>query len=133
MSQEELWYGFLEAGDRSTPVARDPKLTTGNPDTVYMYNLQRNEIIEYKRAIAEPKLRELKPAEADKLKELKAAFAKALKEFTPKRTRPTLDTAVPVAVAGKKKGKAMADEDAPSEESDDFDESFFDEGGDDEE
>ena len=65
MSQEELWYGFLEAGDRSTPVARDPKLTTGNPDTVYMYNLQRNEIIEYKRAICEPKLRELKPAEAD--------------------------------------------------------------------
>lgn len=130
MSQEELWYGFLEAGDRSTPVARDPKLTTGNPDTVYMYNLQRNEIIEYKRAIAEPKLRELKPAEADKLKELKSAFAKALKEFTPKRTRPALDSAVPVAVAGKKKGKSMVDDDTPSEDGDDFDDSLFDEGGD---
>lgn len=132
MSQEELWYGFLEAGDRSTPVARDPKLTTGNPDTVYMYNLLRNEIIEYKRAIAEPKLRELTSGEGDKLKELKAAFAKALKEFTPKRNRPTLDTAVPVAVAGKKKGKPSADEESSSEESDDFDGGFFDDSGDDE-
>ena len=128
MTQEELWYGFLEAGDRSSPVAKDPKLTTGNPDTVYMYNLQRNEIIEYKRAIAEPKLRELKTNEGEALKELKAAFAKALKEFTPRRARPTMD-AVPVAVVGKKKGKATVEEDT-SEESDDFDDNYFDDGGD---
>jgi len=130
MTQEELWYGFLEAGDRSSPVARDPKLTTGNPDTVYLYNLKRNEIIEYKRAIADPKLRALKPTEGDALKELKSAFAKALKEFTPRRTRPTLE-AVPVAVVGKKKGKATVEEDV-AEESEDFEESFFDEGGDEE-
>jgi hypothetical protein len=131
MSQEELWYGFLEAGDRSSPVAKDPKLTTGNPDTVYMYNLQRNEIIEYKRAIAEPKLRDLKPAESDQLKELKSAFAKALKEFTPRRARPPVE-AVPIAVATKKKGKAAVVEEDVAEEADDFDESFFEEGGDEE-
>lgn len=131
MSQEELWYGFLEAGDRSTPVAKDPKLTTGNPDTVYMYNLQRNEIIEYKRAIAEPKLRDLKPAESDQLKELKSAFAKALKEFTPRRARPVLE-AVPVAVVGKKKGKAAMVEEDVADEADDFDDSFFEESGDEE-
>jgi hypothetical protein len=131
MTQEELWYGFLEAGDRSTPVARDPKLTTGNPDTVYMYNLQRNEIIEYKRAIAEPKLRELKANEGDALKELKSAFAKALKEFTPRRARPPVE-AVPVAVVGKKKGKASMVEEDVADESDDFDNSFFEEGSDEE-
>ncbi len=120
MTQEELWYGFLEAGDRSSPVARDPKLTTGNPDTVYVYNLQRNEIIEYKRAIAEPKMRALKANEADKLKELKDAFDKALKTFTPRRARPLAD-AVPITVIGKKKGKPVVEEDDSSDDADDFD------------
>lgn len=131
MTQEELWYGFLEAGDRSSPVAKDPKLTTGNPDTVYMFNLQRNEIIEYKRAIAEPKLRNLKANEGDALKELKAAFAKALKEFTPRSARVPVE-AVPVAVVGKKKGKAIVEEDNSDDDSDDFDDNLFDDGGNDE-
>ena len=126
MTQEELWYGFLEAGDRSSPVARDPKLTTGNPDTVYIYNLQRNEIIEYKRAIAEPKLRPLKASEAKAQEELAAAFATALKDFTPRRSRPAAD-AVPITVVGKKKGKAAVDEDDSSDDDDDdFDDSAVD-------
>ena len=125
MTQEELWYGFLEAGDRSSPVARDPKLTTGNADTVYIYNLQRNAIIEYKRAIAEPKLRPLKANEAEALKELTAAFAIALKDFTPRRSRPVAD-AVPITVIGKKKGKAVVDEDDSNDDTDDFDDNVAD-------
>ncbi len=125
MTQEELWYGFLEAGDRSSPVARDPKLTTGNPDTFYIYNLQRNEIIEYKRAIAEPKLRALKANEADALKELKDAFAKALKDFTPRRARPPVD-AVPITIVGKKKGKPVVEEEDSSDDVDDFDDGLLD-------
>ncbi len=124
MTQEDLWYGFLEAGDRSSPVARDPKLTTGNPDTFYIYNLQRNEIIEYKRAIAEPKMRALKANEADKLKELKDAFAKALKDFTPRHARPPVE-AVPITVVGKKKGKPVVEEDDSSDDTDDFDDGLL--------
>ena len=125
MTQEELWYGFLEAGDRSSPVARDPKLTTSNPETMYVYNLKRNEIIEYKRAIAEPKLRPLKASESDLLEELTAAFAAALKEFTPRRARPFAD-AVPVTVIGKKKGKSVVEEEDPSDDIDGFDDDLID-------
>ncbi len=130
MTQVELWYGFLEAGDRSSPVARDLKLTTGNPDTVYIFNLKRNEIIEYKRAIAEPKLRELKANEADALEALKTAFATVLQNFVPRRARPAVD-AVPITVVGKKKGKAVVEDDNP-DDADDFEDKLFDDNGNDE-
>jgi len=84
MSQDTLWFGYLEVGEKSSAVARDPKLYTGKPDTVYLFNLKRNEIIEYKRDIIEPKLRELSKDEAELKKEVKKAFSKAVKDFTPR-------------------------------------------------
>ena len=87
MSDSTVWFGFLEAGDKSSPVARDDRLDTGNPQTVYLYNLQRRQFLEYKRAIVEPKLRDLKRAESSALDELKAAFEEAVRSFTPRGTQ----------------------------------------------
>ena len=55
--KKNLWYGYLEAGANSSPVIRDDGLNTGNPKTVYLFNLARGCILEYSREIVEPKLR----------------------------------------------------------------------------
>lgn len=106
MSKESLWFGYLEIGDKSSPVAQDPKLSTGKADTLYLFNLQRNAIIEYKRDIVESKLRPLNGNEADITKELKKAFKKVAKEFTP-RAKPSavLEAPPTVTAAPKKKSK----------------------------
>lgn len=81
----KTWYGFLDAGKKSSPVLMDPTLDTGDPATLYIFNLQRNQVIEYKRELIEPKLRDLNGKEADTVETLKKAFKKARKEFTPRR------------------------------------------------
>jgi hypothetical protein len=82
-----LWYGYLEAGDRSSPVIRDERLDTGSPKTVFLFNLARREILEYSREIVEPKLRELKSGEAKSIKEIDAAYAEARRNFKDRRAR----------------------------------------------
>ncbi len=87
MSDKTLWYGYLDAGDKSSPVAIDNKLATGDPTTVYMFNLKRGEIIEYKRAIVESKLRELGGDEQGTVGELKSGYRKARNGFQPRGER----------------------------------------------
>jgi hypothetical protein len=85
--KSSLWYGYLEAGDRSSPVIRDERLDTGSVRTVFLFNLARREILEYSREIVEPKLRELKSGEAKTIKELDAAYAEARRNFKDRRVR----------------------------------------------
>jgi len=80
-SKASLWYGYLNAGARSSPVLRDTRLDTGNPVTLYLFNLVRGEILEYSREIVEKKLRELKPAESGFIAELDAGYKKARRSF----------------------------------------------------
>ena len=75
------WYGYLNAGTRSSPVLRDARLDTGNPKTLYLFNLVRGEILEYAREIVEKKLRDLKPAESGFIAELDAGYKKARRNF----------------------------------------------------
>jgi hypothetical protein len=81
------WYGFLDAGAKSSPVAMDPGLDTGNSATVYLFNLQRNAILEYRRDLVEPKLRELEASEETVLNDLQAAFVAAVSGFSPRGSR----------------------------------------------
>jgi hypothetical protein len=80
-SKASLWYGYLNAGTRSSPVLRDARLDTGNTKTLYLFNLVRGEILEYAREIVERKLRELKPAESGFIAELDAGYKKARHNF----------------------------------------------------
>jgi hypothetical protein len=80
----DLWLGFLEAGDRSSPVVRDTSLDTGNSTTIYLFNLMRGRILEYRKDIVEPKLRELSPEESAMVTALQDAFSEARKVFTPR-------------------------------------------------
>lgn len=121
MGDNTLWYGYLEAGERSSPVVMDNRLNTGDPTTVYLFNLQRGEIIEYKRAIAEPKLRELKGKEQEVLTELKSAYRKARNGFTPRGARITNvpEKGRPAAAAKAVAAVAAVDFGAEAEEYDD--------------
>ena len=128
MSQGSLWFGYLEIGDKSSAVVRDPKLNTSKADTLYLFNHKRNEIIEYKRDIVESKLRELTKDEADLSKELKKAFNKAVKDFTPRGKAHTIpDVAPPKPVAAKK----PKEEELEGIDLGDDDDDIFDDGDDD--
>ncbi|MCC6208253.1 MAG: hypothetical protein IT488_08880 [Gammaproteobacteria bacterium] len=81
MAKTPLWCGYLEAGDRSSAVLQDERLETGNPNTIYLYNLSRDEILQYNRELVEPKLRELRGNEAALAEELKNAYTKARRSF----------------------------------------------------
>ncbi|MGF1546173.1 MAG: hypothetical protein ACFCUG_02470 [Thiotrichales bacterium] len=82
MSEANLWYGFLDAGAKSSPVILDRELDTGNPKTLYLFNQVRAEFVEYQRSIVDSKLRDLKAGEAD-TGALLAAFNAARPGFVP--------------------------------------------------
>lgn len=85
MSNNKLWVGYLDIGDKSSAVIRDDRLNTGNPQTVYLFNLKRNSFIEYRLDIIQPKLRELNADEANEYsKDLNKAFTEARTSFTPR-------------------------------------------------
>ena len=69
--QSSLWFGFLEAGTKGSLVVRDHSIDTGSPTTIYLFNFEKGRILEYRRDIAEPKLRELTDDEHERLKELR--------------------------------------------------------------
>jgi len=89
MSENNLWYGYLDAGEKSSPVLMDQRLSTANPGTVYVFNLRRSEIIEYRRDIVEPKLRDLSDEESAVIKELKSAYTKVSGSFVARGARIT--------------------------------------------
>jgi len=118
MSKSTIWFGYLDAGEKSSPVAIDERLNTGNPHTLYVFNLSRGRILEYRRDIAEPKLRELHDDEQSVVGELKAAFEAARHEF---RTRGARILNLPERDSGRaatQEPRLQDDEDA---DFDDFD------------
>ena len=84
--RSSLWFGFLEAGDKGSPVVRDASMDTGTPATIYMFNLRKGRILEYRREIVEPKLRELTEQETEIMQEMRKAFESARSGFTPRAT-----------------------------------------------
>jgi hypothetical protein len=82
-----LWLGFLDAGKSSSPVVRDSSIDTGDPRTIYLFNLARGRILEYRKDIVETKLRELSADESLVAQDLEEAFDQAKAGFTPRRQR----------------------------------------------
>jgi len=81
MSKNKLWYGFLEAGSKSSPVAIDRSMETGERNSLFIYNHNRKEILKYTRDVVEPKLRELTAGEKELETGLKKGFSESLKTF----------------------------------------------------
>jgi hypothetical protein len=77
--KNKLWYGFLEAGSKSGPVAIDRGMETGDGKTLFIYNHNKKEILKYVRELVEPKLRELNAQEKALEASLKKGFTESLK------------------------------------------------------
>lgn len=117
MNKNNIWYGFLDAGGKSSAVVRDMSLDTEDSKTVYLYNLVRGNFIEYSREIVEPKLRQLKPGEIS-VEELDSAYKAARKTFNPgngakkwKEAVPTKATAFATAVENSEEEDTQLDMD----------------------
>ena len=88
MSAKDIWYGVLEAGEKTSPVVRDASLEAAQ-NKIYLYNHVRNEFVEYAQAIVEPKLRELAAGDISS-KELEKAFKAARQAFLSARKIPAV-------------------------------------------
>ena len=86
-----LWFGFLEAGDKGSPVVLDRGLDVPGRPTVYLFNLKKGRFVEYRRDIVESKLRELTAEEAGLIDQLTTAFDLARPGFVP-RIPPPFET-----------------------------------------
>lgn len=122
MSENTLWYGYLDAGEKSSPVVMDQRLSTANPNTIYVFNLKRSEIIEYRRDIVEPKLRDLGDEESSIIKELKSAYNKARSGFVPRGAKVSNIPEKGAEAPAPKKAAAVAGEEEEFEEMIDTDE-----------
>ena len=79
MAKQKLWYGFLEAGNKSSPVIIDHAMDTGEKNTLFIYNHNKKEILKYVRDLVEPKLRELTDKEKKQEASMKKGFTDSLK------------------------------------------------------
>lgn len=104
MSKQKLWYGFLEAGSKSSPVVLDHTMDTGETNSVFIYNHNRQEILKYVRELVEPKLRELTATEKELESALKKGFSEAVKTLkyplaktfvSPAKAKPSPATSTP--------------------------------------
>ena len=84
MGTKDIWYGILEAGDKTSPVVRDMSLDASDTKRVWLYNHVKNQFVEYSLEIVEPKLRNLGNGDIS-LGELDLAFKSARKAFGPAR------------------------------------------------
>ena len=84
MKKNKYWYGFLEAGEKSSLVLRDLSLETNKADTIYLFNLLRGSILEYNKLIVESKLRSLTEDECDFIPKIESSYKEAKKSFSPR-------------------------------------------------
>jgi len=95
MNAKNIWYGVLEAGEKTSPVVRDTSLDASE-NKIYLYNHLRNQFVEYLQAIVEPKLRELTDGDISK-DELDKAFKAAYQDFSSSRKARTWTDKKPAA------------------------------------
>ena len=84
MSNKKYSYAYLDIGEKSSPILRDSSIDTGRKETVYLFNLKRDKVLEYKRDIVEPKLRDLTDEEEYLVADLKKNYKKIRVNFMPR-------------------------------------------------
>ncbi len=104
MSTNDIWYGVLEAGSKTSPVVRDLSLQASN-NSIWLYNHARKTFVQYTLAIVEPKLRELKAGDINR-DELDQAFRAARKDFAAARKIRQWEDKAPAPSPARKKDEA---------------------------
>jgi hypothetical protein len=78
-----VWYGKMKIGAKSTPVIFDPQITPSIKGCIYLYNAERDAIVQYTWDIVQKLLADLDKTEKNTLKKsLDAKWKAARKKFT---------------------------------------------------
>ncbi len=81
-ANDNLWYGMLETSKSRTIVIRDSEFPEGLNGRIYLYNADRDQVVEYVEKIVNPKLRELTADEKSALdKDINSKFKSTRKQF----------------------------------------------------
>lgn len=88
------WYGEIQSTKGRIIVIRDDELPVANKGRMYLYNVDRDAIIEYDEAIVSPKLLELSEEEQKQVKAKHTkAWEAARKQFIRAHTKTSATTA----------------------------------------
>lgn len=126
MKDKNLWVGYLTLAAKEILVASDDRVDTGNHKTLFLYNRERNEIVEYSREIIEAKLMDA-PIEDYNAKEIAAAYQQALRKAKPNLYRVVFTPNAGGSSIPKEKKPAVAvasDDDEGMGDDGDIDDSF---------
>ncbi len=124
MNDKHIWVGYLSLANKKTLVASDDRVDTGNRKTLFLYNQERNDIVEYSREIIEAKLKAA-PAADYNVDEIAAVYQKALR-----KTKPNVYRAVFTPNSGgssgpkEKKARSVASDDNDSGDEIEMEDSF---------
>jgi len=77
-----FWFGYLETANGKTLVVRNVLVDAEDKKSLFLYNAQRDALVEYKREIIEPKLVTANEGEID-ADELEKAYKRALRKKRP--------------------------------------------------
>lgn len=121
MKNKHFWVGYLTMGDKKTTlVARDERVETGKSSTVFLYNQEREQIVEYNREIIEAKLSDAPEADYD-AKKMLDAYKKALRNKLPNLYRVIFTPNSGIRTSSKEKKAEITENDDDIELDDDFD------------
>lgn len=132
MKNKHLWVGYLTLADKKkTLVASDDRVETGKSTTIYLYNQERDQIVEYNREIIAAKLKDAPEADYD-AQTISDAYIKALQNKLPNLYRVIFTPNAGMRVTSNaKKADINNDDDDDIEIDDSFDMDDDDEDGDD--
>lgn len=124
MKDNNLWVGYLTLANKKVLVASDDRVDTGNRKTIFLYNQERKEIVEYSREIIQDKLKDA-PAGDYSDKEIATAYQQALRKAKPNLYRVVFTpNAGGSAIPKEKKSKVAASTDAAMTDDVEIDDSF---------
>jgi hypothetical protein len=84
-NQSKTWYGMLETSQSRTPVVYEPKLPSPPTGQIYLFNLERGEVLPYQWSIVQERLRDLPSDQESAVKaEVAAPLREAIKAFLAK-------------------------------------------------
>ncbi|MDH5179998.1 MAG: hypothetical protein OEY07_10045 [Gammaproteobacteria bacterium] len=134
MSDKHLWVGYLTLGGKQILVAGDDRVETRNHKTMYLYNQDRDAIVEYSKDVIQAKLADA-PAAGYVESEIADAYQRALSKAHPNLYRIIFKPGTGGAVKTKQKKPPIPvddnddgmDDDIEIDESFDMDDDFDDE------
>lgn len=128
-AKKQVWYGELRTARGNAIVVHDNQLPEASPGRIYLFNSQRNAIIEYVEDIVKPNLHDLGEDEAKAAeREFGSAFKAVRSEFMQKQqARVNLNNVKDSAPARKPKPEPEVEVEVEADNmGDDFDDDWDD-------